>query len=121
VVEVAMSATVLVLEDDSAIRRTVLRAFHREGWETVAAASCSEALAVSRAVDAAVLDVRLPDGDGLSVARAIKGRLTDVVVFYSGSFETECESLGDFVSKLDGVKALVERVRSRLPCRATKS
>jgi two-component system, OmpR family, catabolic regulation response regulator CreB len=66
-----MPSTILLLEDDPAIADTVAFAFQREGWEVV------HVLLVQHAQDwvrrgrpaAAVLDVGLPDGNGMDLCR----------------------------------------------------
>jgi two-component system, NtrC family, nitrogen regulation response regulator GlnG len=62
-----MTATVLVLDDDAAVRTVVSEALRREGYVVQAVgtlAECSRALASQRP-DVLVSDVVLPDGDGL--------------------------------------------------------
>lgn len=68
------SATILLVEDDAAIRRTVAKGlsemgFHVHAADTVAAAR--HALA-SEEIDLVVLDLGLPDGDGLDLLRDVR-------------------------------------------------
>ena len=60
---------VLVVEDEAVLRRNLTRLLERRGRVVVAAASLLEARAFlqSADVDAAILDVTLPDGDGLDL------------------------------------------------------
>ena len=65
---------ILVVEDDDALR-TLLRAtldFLDAGVEEAATAAEAEARAVAWQPDVVVLDVRLPDGDGLALCRRLK-------------------------------------------------
>jgi DNA-binding NtrC family response regulator len=72
---------VLVLDDERLVRWSVSERLKIDGWEPVQAATVAEALeAADRGVDAAVLDVRLPDGDGLSVLRRLRQADPDVPV-----------------------------------------
>jgi two-component system, OmpR family, response regulator MprA len=68
--------SILVVDDDAAIRRMLSRTLEREGYAVEAAADGGSALAaVERAVpDLVVLDVGLPGLDGLAVSRALRRR-----------------------------------------------
>ena len=57
--------TVLLVEDDPAISEPLTRALGREGYDVRAHATGAEALADIRGVDLVVLDLGLPDMDGL--------------------------------------------------------
>ena len=62
--------SILVVDDDAAIRRMLTRTLEREGYAVEAAADGGAALAaVERAVpDLVVLDVAMPGLDGLAVS-----------------------------------------------------
>jgi len=66
--------TVLIVDDEKSIREGLTRAIGRAGHQTIAAASLSEARsALSRsAIDCVLLDIRLPDGDGLDLLAEIR-------------------------------------------------
>lgn len=68
--------TVVIVDDHELIRQGLRRAFERAGDFTVVgeAASVSEALSVvpTQGPDVVVTDVRLPDGDGIALARALR-------------------------------------------------
>lgn len=60
--------SVLVVDDEPAVRVCLTRLLVRAGWTVKTAGNCAEALAVLRsaATDAVILDVRMPDGgDGV--------------------------------------------------------
>jgi two-component system response regulator MprA len=65
---------ILVVDDDLAVCRSIDRALRLEGYEVIAVASGHEALeAVTlNSPDALVLDLQLPDLDGLQVCRRIR-------------------------------------------------
>jgi two-component system response regulator MprA len=69
-----MSTAVLVVDDDGPIRRMLERTLSAEGYEVSAAADGGTALVeIERAVpDLVVLDVGLPDLDGLAVCRRLR-------------------------------------------------
>jgi CheY-like chemotaxis protein len=60
--------TVLVVDDESAVRRTLSAMLRYHGYDAVPAAGGAEAVAVcrdrGREIAAAVLDVRMPEMDG---------------------------------------------------------
>lgn len=72
--ETAEVPTILLLEDEPAVRRSLQLLLRGSGFDVRSYAFSSALLADPRAPNAAVLivDYRLPDGDGLSVARALR-------------------------------------------------
>lgn len=68
--------TVLVAEDDRAVRESLTRALELEGYRVVPVADGEAALERlgEGGVDAAVVDVMMPRTDGLAVCRAVRGR-----------------------------------------------
>jgi two-component system response regulator MprA len=67
---------VLVVDDDSAVRRSLSTALGRDGYEVLAAEGGNAALAhlVAASVDAIVLDVAMPEPNGLEVCRRLRAR-----------------------------------------------
>ncbi|MCX4578592.1 response regulator transcription factor [Streptomyces sp. NBC_01571] len=77
-----MRHTILVVEDDHALRDVLLRGLHDEGFDTLPAPDGATALRLAGAgVGAAVLDVGLPDADGRDVCQALRanGFLSPVI------------------------------------------
>jgi two-component system response regulator MprA len=70
----AIAKTVLVVEDDDSVRHALRRALTLEGWNVSVAAGGREGLDAARAQhpDVIVLDVAMPDLDGIGVARALR-------------------------------------------------
>jgi two-component system, OmpR family, response regulator MprA len=66
---------ILIVDDDRALRDALRRALVLAGYDTVMAESGEAALAeaTSGAPDAVVLDIGLPDIDGLDVCRRLRG------------------------------------------------
>lgn len=65
-----MSAHILLVEDDTALREGLTELFAREGYAVESAASVSEARErLNGLTELVVLDVSLPDGDGVSLCR----------------------------------------------------
>ena len=71
--------TLLLLDDDTALRTRLGRALETRGFEVTTAASVAEAREALRASAPAfaVLDMRLEDGSGLKVVEAIRDRRED--------------------------------------------
>jgi len=85
-------ASVLVVEDDSAVRRLVAAVLGAAGHQVLQAAAIGEALAVledlGSAVDLVISDIGLPDGSGARVmllCRQLRPEVT--VLFMTGSTE----------------------------------
>jgi len=66
--------TVLIVEDERAIREGLVRAIGRAGNEVLAAGTVADARAAlaSAVVDCVLLDIRLPDGDGLELLSEVR-------------------------------------------------
>ena len=69
-----MGATVLVVDDDRAIRESLARALELEGYGVELASDGAVALAAirDRRPDLAILDVMMPNIDGLTVCRVLR-------------------------------------------------
>ena len=68
-------ATVLVVDDERALREGLVRVLRGAGYEAIAAAGLAEARTMLQAqpVDCLLLDVRLKDGDGIDFLEALRG------------------------------------------------
>jgi len=79
----------LLVEDDSSVRNVIDRQLHGLGWEVVAARTGREAIRLVKrgmVVDVLLTDLKLPDVDGITVARTVSRVLPGTrVVFMSGS------------------------------------
>jgi CheY-like chemotaxis protein len=64
--------TVLVVDDNAGSRYAISRSLEAAGYRTVQAAGGSEALERAADVDAVILDVHLPDIDGLEVCHRLR-------------------------------------------------
>lgn len=94
--------TVLVVDDEAGIRESLRRLLQRAGWLPLTAASPSEAIAAlangSAVPDAAILDLRMPDGNGLTSGLKLLAHLRAQqqyqqlpVILLTGRFLTEDE------------------------------
>jgi DNA-binding response OmpR family regulator len=73
---------VLLVDDDAAIRRSIAEGLELEGFEVVLASGGRAALAAVESVNPAVvvLDLAMPDLDGLEVLRRLRGAGQDLPV-----------------------------------------
>ncbi|MCO6004133.1 response regulator transcription factor [Actinoallomurus purpureus] len=98
--EADMTVRVFLLDDHEVVRRGVAALLSSESDIEIVgeAGSAEQALARIPAArpDVAVLDVRLPDGDGVSVCREIRSRMPEVACLMLTSFSDE-EALFDAV------------------------
>src|ERR1700684_4113195 len=91
---------ILVVDDDPAPRGAIARALRLEGYDVVSVASGGEALeALAQAPpDALILDLGLPDLDGLTVCRRMRSAGDDTPVLML----TARDAVDDRVQGLDG-------------------
>jgi two-component system, cell cycle sensor histidine kinase and response regulator CckA len=81
------SETILVVEDDRAVLRAMTTILERQGYEVLAARSCTEATQrlrrCRRPVRLLLSDVVLPDGSGYDLARSLASQV-GAVLFLTG-------------------------------------
>jgi len=75
---------VLTVDDEPSLTELLAMAMRYEGWEVTTAATGNDAVRAARAIkpDAIVLDMMLPDFDGLEVMRRIRTEQPDVPVIF---------------------------------------
>ncbi|HSB62406.1 MAG TPA: response regulator [Vicinamibacteria bacterium] len=79
---------ILVADDEDLIRWSLREALQENGYRVVGAETGREALERFRDVDLVLVDYRLPDLDGLSVARAVKNARPSCPVILMTAFGT---------------------------------
>lgn len=115
-------ARVLVVDDEPAILRAVQTNLNGHGFRVDTASTGQEAMEATSRVrpDLVLLDLGLPDMDGLDVIRAIRSRMpTPIVVLSARGAEHEkvaALDLGadDYLTKPFGVNELLARIRVAL-------
>jgi two-component system, OmpR family, response regulator RegX3 len=108
---------VLLVEDDDSIAVPLADGLRREGFTVVRAATGEEALAAAPP-DIVLLDLRLPDMDGLDVCRQLRARSAVPIIVVSARGEEVDRVIGlelgadDYVVKPFGIRELVARIRA---------
>jgi two-component system KDP operon response regulator KdpE len=110
---------VLVVDDDPAIRRVLKITLRTNGYTVLEAAGAVAALAAVEAVrpDVILLDLGLPDGDGVAVTRQIRnrGQIPILILSVKNQEEDKIAALeagaDDYVTKPFGVGELHARLR----------
>lgn len=114
--------TILLVEDDQLIRCSLAKVLRQHGYAVVEAGSAAEAreLRAEYLSNASILlsDVKLPDGDGVSLAKDLQARYPDLrALFMSGYTEDAVQSLAApggrfaFLKKPFAPSALVQRLQ----------
>mgnify|MGYP003586350710 CR=1 FL=1 len=114
--------TLLIIEDEQAIRRYIRTALESEGFRVFEADNCQRALleAASRKPDMLVLDLGLPDGDGLTVIRELRlWSAMPILVLSARSDEQDKiaaldAGADDYLIKPFGIGELQARIRAAL-------
>jgi two-component system, OmpR family, KDP operon response regulator KdpE len=117
-----VSARVLVVDNELQILRGLKVILRQAGYEVEAAATKAEAIdaAAARPPDAIVLDLVLPDGSGVDVAREVRSwsRVPIIVLSAVGDEREKVRALDagadDYVTKPFGSEELAARLRAVL-------
>ena len=116
-------ATVLVVDDDSSLRRAIVGMLSAGGYLCLEAADGEEALSMCRTLspDLVVLDVMMPRVDGLEVTRRLRAAGDEVPVLVlsaKGDLADKGEAFAcgadDYLVKPFGIDELLMRVRALL-------
>lgn len=116
-------ATILIAEDDRRVRESLDRALRLEGYEVVMANDGARALELHRDAqpDLVLLDVSMPNVDGLTVCRTIRSSGDDTpILMLTARHEIDDRVSGldagadDYLVKPFALEELLARVRARL-------
>jgi|SRR5947209_719183 len=117
-------SSVLVVEDDTALRELIARSLRENGFPVVTAADGTGALRAAGTgpdsnIAAVVLDIGLPDSDGRDVCQALRARGIDVPVLFLTAKDQVHDVLSGFAAGGDDhlakpfhVSVLLARVRA---------
>jgi DNA-binding NtrC family response regulator len=116
---------ILIVDDEASLRTALFRALDRKGYQVITSASSKEAETVGssdKALDLAIVDLRLPDGDGIELMqklRVLHPNIQVIILTGHASIESAVEATRKgafhFVTKpcnLDEIMTLVDRALS---------
>ncbi|WP_055070197.1 response regulator transcription factor [Clostridium massiliamazoniense] len=114
--------SILIVEDDRLLNRGVSFALRKEGYEVISAYSRAEAMQVilSKKIDFLLLDINLPDGNGISLCKEIREKAEFPIVFFTANdteedmvkgFEGGCD---DYIAKPFSVELLKYKINATL-------
>ena len=117
-----MQAHILIVEDDKRLAELLSQELSLEGHESVAVHSGAEALlqAEEKDFDLIILDLNLPDMDGIEVAERVRRRSQSSILMLSarGDVGSRVEGLyagaADYMTKPFSLQELMARVHVRL-------
>lgn len=117
-----MTQTVLIVDDEPTLVRALDINLRARGFATVTASSARGAILATstRAIDLVLLDLGLPDGDGLRVIEGIRGWSGVPIIVLSARHtsddKVEALDLGadDYVTKPFEMNELLARIRATL-------
>lgn len=117
-----MSKTVLVVEDDPSIRTLLERTLAADGYNVIALAEGGgvEAALEANGVDLVLVDIGLPDRDGLALTRRLAQAFEVGIIIISGRRDLTDRVVGlelgadDYMTKPFEPRELLARVRSVL-------
>ena len=112
-------AVLLLVEDDSVLRSGLMELFTREGYRVIEAGSVQEARAkLDDSVHGIVMDVGLPDGDGISLCREWRAQGETRPILFLTAKDEEFDVVrgldsggNDYVTKPFRMQELLSRVR----------
>ena len=113
---------ILLVEDDSALRGALEELLGREGYEVIKASSVSSAKAeMNSDIDLIMLDVGLPDGDGVSLCRQWRSERVHRPILFLTAKDEELDVVrgldaggNDYVTKPFRMQELLSRIRALL-------
>jgi len=116
-----MKPSILIVDDDEVMRETLSDVLRKRGYEVFSVGSGNGALSMIKKsiIDLILLDMRLPDIDGLEVLKKIKEFDTEILVIMMTAYsdvQTAVSSMKsgayDYINKpfeLDELKLLIEK------------
>ena len=113
---------ILIVEDDSALRSALEELLSREGYDVVKTSSVRSAKAeMNSDIDLIMLDVGLPDGDGVSLCKQWRSEGLQMPILFLTAKDEELDVVraldaggNDYVTKPFRMQELLSRIRALL-------
>jgi two-component system OmpR family response regulator len=124
-----MQKNILIVDDDAHIREVLQFALEKAGFGVEAAINGKEALekAIARAFDCIVLDITMPEMDGLEVCKTLR-KTSEIPILFLSSRDEEIDRIigfeiggDDYVTKPFSPRELVARLNAILKRTAPKA
>src|SRR5438309_404602 len=118
----AETSTILLVDDEEAVRKVLTFPLERDGYNVVQAADGEEALARfgDQPVDLVVLDIMLPKLDGLEVCKQLRSRSSVPIIMLTARDDEFDKVVGlelgadDYITKPFSIREFRSRVRALL-------
>lgn len=120
---------ILIIEDDAGLSRGISFAFEQDGWTILAAQTLKEARALweKENPEALILDLNLPDGDGIDFCKTVRN-CSDVPILILTARDMETDEImgltsgaDDYMTKPFSVSVLKLRLQKILERRREKA
>ena len=113
---------ILLVEDDTALRGALEELLCREGYDVVKASNVRSAReGLDSAIDLVILDVGLPDGDGVELCRSWRSEGVQTPILFLTAKDEEMDVVrgldsggNDYVTKPFRMQELLSRIRALL-------
>lgn len=116
---------ILIIEDDKILNSGVAFALKKEGYNVISAFTKEEGKVaiMKNNIDFLLLDINLPDGDGVDFCKEIRGKIDFPIVFFTANdteedmikgFESGCD---DYISKPFSIDVLKFKINAMLKSR----
>ena len=112
---------ILVVEDDAFLNKMLVYHLTADGFEVTSAlnARTAEKALYQREFDLVLLDINLPDGNGLELCRQIKPKYEDTIVIFLTANDQECDQIRgyeagavDYITKPFVMGALQRKIKA---------
>lgn len=115
-------ATILIIEDDRILNRGVSFALKKDGYDILSAHTKLEGkqIILNNKIDFLLLDINLPDGNGIELCREIREKVSFPIVYFTANdteedmvkgFESGCD---DYIAKPFSVELLKHKISAML-------
>lgn len=110
--------TILLVEDDLTLNRNIAFALEAEGYSIITADNVKDGLSLSDKAQLILLDVMLPDGNGLDFCSRLRETSSVPVIFLTScdeerdilrGFDCGCD---DYITKPFRLRVLISRIRA---------
>ena len=109
---------IIIVEDDTLLNKTLTYNLVSDGYEVTSAFTCSDAMGLLKNnYDLVLLDINLPDGNGLDLCTEIKGRSPETYIVFLTANDKESDMLkgyeaggADYITKPFSVTVLCKKI-----------